>query len=192
MVGVAAGYKSLDLPGFAHHVLALRTAAGIADDRAITSFSVGGLSGGSIEGLSSLGIGDQRRTFGIRGFPPSAQQGIRAFSGSLEYRAPLAAPSRRYPYIPLLIDRISVSGFADAGRAFCPASADTASVVCGATRKSTSAPWLASVGGELNFDTAIQYDVPARLRAGVAVPVANRQEGRARSASFYLTFGSSF
>ncbi|MEJ7759621.1 MAG: hypothetical protein WKF55_08505 [Gemmatimonadaceae bacterium] len=192
VVGVAAGYKSLDLPGFAHHVLALRTAAGIADDRAITSFSVGGLSGGSIEGLSSLGIGDQRRTFGIRGFPPSAQQGIRAFSGSLEYRAPLAAPSRRYPYIPLLIDRISVSGFADAGRAYCPAGADTTSVVCGATRKSTSAPWLASVGGELNFDTAIQYDVPARLRAGVAVPVANGQEGRARSASFYLTFGSSF
>ena len=34
-VGIAAAlYKSLDLPGFAHHVLALRGAAGYADDRA--------------------------------------------------------------------------------------------------------------------------------------------------------------
>nr|MBA3405136.1 hypothetical protein [Gemmatimonadaceae bacterium] len=49
-----------------------------------------------------------------------------------------------------------------------------------------------SVGGELNFDTAIQYDFPARLRTGVAVPVVNREAGRARAVSFYLTFGSSF
>lgn len=189
-IGVISGYKSLDLPGFAHHVLALRTAVGLADERAISSFSVGGLSGGSIEVLAGLGIGDRRRTFGIRGFPPSAQQGIRAFAGSFEYRAPLSAPSRRYPYIPVLIDRISATAFADAGRAYCPTAADSTSVVC--RPKSVGAPWLGSVGGEVNFDTAFQSDFAARLRAGVAVPVLNREAGRARAASFYVTFGSSF
>ncbi len=190
LVSVLTGYRSLDLPGFAHHVVAVRAAAGIADKRAISTFSVGGLSGGTLEVLPGTGLGGERRTFGVRGFPPSAEQGIRAFAGSLEYRVPLVAPSRRYPYIPLLVDRISLSTFADAGRAYCPGPADTAAVVCRGTRRAS--PWLGSIGGELDFDTALQYDIPARLRAGVAVPVVNREAGRARSVSFYATFGSSF
>lgn len=190
VVAVTTGYKSLDLKGFAHHVLAVRAAAGIADERAISTFSVGGLNGGSVEVLGGAGLGGERRTFGVRGFPPSAQQGIRAFAGSVEYRVPLAAPSRRYPYIPLLVDRISFAGFADAGRAYCTGSGGAGSIVCGG--ENVRAPWLGSAGGELNFDTAIQYDFPARLRAGFAVPVVNRESGRAKLVSFYLTFGSSF
>jgi hypothetical protein len=53
-------------------------------------------------------------------------------------------------------------------------------------------PWLASAGAELNLDAAIYYDVPARLRLGFAAPIANRDDGRAKSVSVYLTFGSSF
>jgi hypothetical protein len=189
VIGVAALYKSLDLPGFAHHVIAVRGAAGYADDRAISSFSVGGLSGGTLDVIAGFAIGGERRTFGVRGFPPSAEQGIRALGATAEYRAPIAAPSARVPFIPLLFDRISFSAFSDAGRAFCPASAgetDACRIPSG------DSPWLVSAGGEVDFDTAIQYDVPARFRLGVAVPVVNREAGRAQSASLYFTLGASF
>jgi hemolysin activation/secretion protein len=140
--------------------------------------------------LSGVAIGGERRTFGVRGFPPSAEQGIRAFAGSLEYRAPIAAPSRRVPFIPLLFDRFSTTAFADAGRAYCPGDVIQAITVC--SDPNGASPWLASVGGEINLDAAIYYDIPARLRLGAAVPVGSREYGRAKSVSVYLTFGSSF
>lgn len=190
IIGVTAVYKSLDLPGFAHHVVALRTAAGYTDGRAISGFSAGGLSGTTIEVLAGVAIGDERRTFGVRGFPPSAERGIRAYAGSLEYRAPIAAPSRRVRFIPLLFDRFSATAFADAGRAYCPGVVVQALTVC--SDPTSKSPWLASVGGEINLDAALYYDVPARIRLGVAAPIANREYGRAKSVSVYLTFGTSF
>jgi hypothetical protein len=190
VVGVTAAYKSLDFPGFAHHVVALRGAAGYTDSRAISGFSAGGLSGSTIEVLAGLDIGNERRTFGVRGFPPSAERGIRAFAGSLEYRAPIVAPSRHVRFIPVLFDRFSTTVFADAGRAYCPGDVQQAVTVC--SNPGAANPWLASVGGELNLDAAIYYDVPARMRVGVAAPVANREYGRAKSVSVYFTFGSSF
>jgi hypothetical protein len=190
IVGVSAAYRSLDLAGFAHHVIAVRGAAGYADERAISAFSVGGLSGTSLEVLAGVTVGDERRTFGVRGFPPSAERGIRAFAGSLEYRAPIAAPSRHIPFIPLLFDRFSATAFADAGRAYCPGELVPVAIVCRAADSEN--PWLASAGAELNLDAALYYDIPARIRFGVAVPVANRDYGRGKAASFYLTFGSSF
>jgi hypothetical protein len=189
IVGVTALYKSLDLPGFAHHVIALRGAGAIADDRAITTFSAGGLSGGSLDILEGLSLGGERRTFGVRGFPPGAEEGIRALGGTGEYRVPIAAPSRRIPFVPLLFDRISAAAFGEAGRAFCPSSA-AESPICQGSR--VDAPWLASLGAELDFDTAIQYDTPARFRLGFAVPVAGRAAAGADRASIYLTIGSSF
>lgn len=190
LVGVGAAYKSLDLPGFAHHVIALRGAAGLADERAISSFSAGGLSGTSLQVLSGLSVGNERRTFGVRGFPPSAEHGIRAFAGSLEYRAPIAAPSRHVRFIPLLFDRISTIAFADAGRAYCSGGSAQRAVVC--SPSDAGNPWLASVGGEINLDAAIYYETPARLRLGVAAPVASRDYGNAKAVSVYFTFGSSF
>lgn len=190
VIGVTAAYRSLDLPGFAHHVVALRAAAGYADSRAISGFSAGGLSGTTIEVIAGVGLGNERRTFGVRGFPPSAERGTRAFAGSLEYRAPIAAPSRHVRYIPLLFDRFSATAFADAGRAYCPGAVVQAVTVC--SDPGGANPWLASVGAELNLDAAIYYDVPARIRFGFAVPTASREYGRAKSVSLYLTFGSSF
>lgn len=189
VVGAAAAYKSLDLGGFAHHVIALRGAGGYANDRAISTFSVGGLSGGTVNVLEGVSLGGERRTFGVRGFPPSAEQGIRALGWTAEYRAPIAAPSRRVRFVPLLFDRISASVFGEAGRAFCPSSA-VSQPVCRVSR--SDAPWLASTGVEFDFDTALQYDVPARFRLGVAVPVVNRSFAGADAASVYLTIGSSF
>ncbi len=190
IVGSSAAYKSLDLPGFSHHVLALRAAAGFTDGRAISAFSAGGLSGTSLEVVTGFSVGDERRTFGVRGFPPSAERGIRALAGSVEYRAPLSAPSRHIRFIPLLFDRISATAFADAGRAYCPASSVSAASVC--SLSDAENPWLGSVGGEVNLDAALYYDVPARIRLGVAAPVAGREETTAKTVSFYVTFGSSF
>ena len=189
IVGVTALYKSLDLPGFAHHVIAVRGAGGFADDRSITTFSVGGLSGGSLAVFEGLDVGGERRTFGVRGFPPSAEQGTRALAGTLEYRAPIAAPSKRVPFIPLLFDRISISSFAEAGRAFCPASSDNTEAC---DLQQSESPWLASLGAEVDFDTALQYDIPARFRLGFAVPVTGRRATDANPVSVYLTVGSSF
>jgi Tol biopolymer transport system component len=186
VIGVLQAYKSLDLPGFAHHVVALRGAAGFADRNAISTFSVGGLSGGSLDVLAGVSVGDSRRTFGLRGFPPSAEQGVQALAGTAEYRVPIAAPSRRVRFIPLLFDKISFSAFADAGRATCPSDAE------GVCAGNPGGPWLASVGGELNLDTALQYDFPARFRLGVAVPVEGREAVGAKRVSGYLTIGSSF
>jgi len=190
IIGVTALYKSLDLPGFAHHVIALRGAAAYADERAITTFAAGGLSGGSLDVLQGLSLGGERRTFGVRGFAPSAEEGIRALGGTAEYRAPIAAPSKRIPFvIPLMFDRISAAAFAEAGRAYCPASASE-TPVCPAAR--VDSPWLASTGAEVVFDTAVQYDIPARFRLGFAVPVAGREAVGADRASLYLTLGSAF
>ena len=186
VVGVAQAYKSLDLPGFAHHVIALRGAAGLADRRAISTFSAGGLSGGSLDVFGGLSIGEVRRNFGVRGFPPSAEQGTRAFAGTLEYRLPIAAPSRRVRFIPLLFDKISASGFAEGGRAYCPAGAGG---VCEVDR---GGPWLASLGGEIDLDTAVQYDFPTRFRLGFAVPVSGRDATGAKPVSVYFTVGSAF
>ena len=62
--------------------------------------------------------------------------------------------------------------------------------ICAAS--DVSNPWLASVGGELNLDAGLYYDVPARIRLGVAAPVANRDFADAKAVSVYFTFGSSF
>jgi hypothetical protein len=44
----------------------------------------------------------------------------------------------------------------------------------------------------LNFDTGLQLDVQARMRFGLAFPLANREEFGAGRAQAYVTFGSSF
>jgi hypothetical protein len=41
----------------------------------------------------------------------------------------------------------------------------TTAAVCNASDADN--PWLASVGGEVNLDAALAYDVPARIRLGI-------------------------
>src|SRR5206468_63807 len=117
-IGVTSAFKSLDLPGFAHHVLALRVAGGIADERSPDLFSAGGTSGTQLEVFPGYSLGQQRRTFGVRGYPAGAEGGIRAYAATVEYRAPLFASSRGFRFIPLFIDRTSLSIFGETGRAY--------------------------------------------------------------------------
>ena len=190
VVGVTSLYKSLDLPGFAHHVIAIRGAGGFSDARSPNRFSAGGLSGNSLEVFPGVAVGEQRRTFGVRGYPVSAERGIRAYSGTIEYRAPLTAPSRGFRFIPVFIDKTSLTLFGEEGRAFCPAGAVIPDGVC--LPGDVGNPIMRSVGAELNIDTGLQLDLQARLRLGVAVPLANRERVGASKAQAYATFGASF
>ena len=190
VIGVTSAYRALDLPGFAHHVIALRGAAGLSDKKTPNRFSAGGISGTLLEVFPGVDLGTQRRLFGVRGYPVSAERGIRAYSAAIEYRAPLAAPSRGFRFIPVFIDKTSLTLFGEAGRAFCPASAVTSDGVCRAV--DVGNPVMRSAGVELNVDTGLQLDLQARMRLGVAFPLANRAELRAKRASVYFTFGASF
>lgn len=189
IIGSTAAYKSLDLPGFAHHVIAARIAGGYADSRAISSLRVGGISGSSLDYFPGYSIGDGPRTFGVRGFAPSVERGIRAVAASVEYRAPIAAPGRGIRWLPLFLDRVSADVFADAGRAYCPAAAVSTAEAC--DTGDVGNPWIGSLGAELNLDTGVQRDLPFRFRLGAAVPVA-AAPNRPKKPSVYLTAGSSF
>lgn len=198
-IGTARVYKSLDLPGFSHHALALRVAAGATDAKTATELSVGGVSGGSASIAPGVSFGTSARTFGVRGFAPGVQQGTRAASAALEYRAPVALPARGAALLPVFVDRLSVTLFGDAGSAWCPASVDRAvQLLCVVdpsgrpSRRSPAAPaWMASAGAELDLDAALAYDAAFRFRLGAAAPVA-RRELASRSLSPYLTVGLSF
>jgi hypothetical protein len=190
LVGISSIYKSLDLPGFAHHVLAVRAAGGVEDERALDTFSAGGLSGGSLDVFPGVTAGQERRTFGVRGYPVSSEKGIRAYSGSVEYRAPLTAPSQGFRFIPVFIDKTSFTVFGDAGRAYCRTGSVRAGTIC--ELSDVQNPVMSSVGAELNIDTGLLLDQQARVRLGIAFPLANRELLKAGRTQFYATFGSSF
>ncbi|MFL5574804.1 MAG: hypothetical protein ACJ79S_02390, partial [Gemmatimonadaceae bacterium] len=186
MIGVARGYKSLDLPGYAHHVLALRLAGGAAtgtDD----DLELGGTSGSAEELLPGLTIGTGQRTFGVRGFPAAALTGRRAAGGTVEYRAPLTLPARGLGLFPVFLARTSLSAFAEGASAWCPASVAASCATPDGARRA-----IASAGAELDVDAALQYDVPYRFRFGVAAPIAGRSYFGKGSAAAYVTLGLAF
>jgi hypothetical protein len=195
VVGTAAGYRALDLPGFAHHVLALRAAGGWADARATSALEIGGTSGAVVEVAPGRTVGEGRETFPVRGFPQGSIRGTRAAGGTVEYRAPLALVGRGSHRIPFFLDRASVSAFADAATAAC----DAAPLYLGiCSRTPVIGRTIASVGAELGVSLALlQVDSPLLVRGGVAVPVAGRtlidaNVERVRPVSGYVAFGLGF
>ena len=169
-LGVLSMYKSLDLPGYAHHVLAARVAGGWSDGIAPEIFSVGGASGAAVEVLPGVRTGT-RRTFGVRGWSSDSREGTRALATSVEWRFPISLATRGTG--PLFFDRLSGSIFADAGAGWDPAPVS----------------WIASAGAEVALDIAWLYDDAYRLRVGAARPVAGsgREDGRV-----YVLLGTSF
>ena len=190
IVGTAAGFKSLDLPGFAHHVLALRLAGGVADRRSSSSFQIGGTSGTAIQVVPGYSVGEGRRTFGVRGFPAATVYGTRAAGGTLEYRAPLSLGGRGLGALPFFFDRASVTAFADAAVATCAVSPLFSNSCAPSPRIGRS---IASAGGEVVLSAAIlDWDSLQRVRVGFAVPVAGRNLVRTQVVSVYLAYGLSF
>ena len=190
LVATAAAYKSLDLPGFAHHVLALRLAGGLADRRAGTALEVGGTSGTVLDVLPGYTVGEGRRTFGVRGFPAASTYGTRAATASLEYRAPLVLASRGIGLLPFFLDRSSLTVFGDYGIAACASNPLYGSTCAPSPRIGRP---IASAGAELLLSAAIlEWDAPQTLRFGLAAPVVNRQQTGAKVVTPYLAFGFSF
>ncbi len=191
-VAIGRGYVPLDLPGFSRHVVAMRAAVGVADSRSATEFSVGGVSGVSAELAPGLVLGDPSRVFPVRGVVAGVQRGIRALGGSAEYRVPLVMLRNAPSPAGLFVDRLSLTMFSDAARAWCPgslAAQRSSAGVC--ERPGVRDGWLASAGAELVIDVALQYDQPYRLRVGGAYPYV-APSGIARRGALYVSLGSFF
>jgi outer membrane protein assembly factor BamA len=193
-VGSLSLFKSLDLPGFAHHVIALHGSAGYADERAAGYYSVGGVSGGTIQLIPGYVIGEGAQTFPVRGFVPGTLIGTRALSASAEYRAPLWMIGNAPGLLPLFFDRTSITFFGDYGSAWCP-DVQAGREVCNTstdpnlTRRLT----IGSAGAELNVNAApLTWDSPYRFRLGVAIPTQNAAFFGRTGAQVYFVTGIGF
>ena len=184
-VGTLAGYRSLDLPGFAHHVLAVRVAGGWTDSEDGADLSVGGLAADPL-GPSALSVGGTRE-FPVRGYVSGALSGTRARAASLESRAPLIRPSRGVGF--LYFDRTSLAVFGDAATAWCGGPARSAGNCVSGPKLGTP---IASVGAEVVVDLAVFYDAPLALGIGVAAPVGRLRGTAVSTPGIYLSAGHSF
>ena len=193
VVGSASVYKSLNLPGFAHHVIALRGVAGWADDRASQYFSVGGVSGNTFQIIPGYAIGEGRKPFPVRGFLPGTLIGTRALVGSVEYRLPLLLTGGAPGPLPFFLDRSSLTLFADYGTAYCP-NVKAGREVCNNSNPTlTSQLDIGSAGAELNLNLGVlSWDSPYRFRFGLAAPTYNRALFGRPKVEAYVISGISF
>jgi len=187
----AALYKSLNLPGFAHHVLALRGSAGIADNNAAGYYLVGGVSGNPFQIIPGYTIGEGRKTFPVRGFEQATLIGTRAFTGSAEYRIPLALTGESPGILPFFLDRSMLALFGDYGTAWCPSIA-AGREVCNRAGQDRHAD-IGSVGAELNVNLGVlSWDAPYRFRLGLAHPLENGAFYQRPTWQWYVAAGASF
>jgi hypothetical protein len=157
--------------GFAYPVLAVRMAAGAMDGPLTDRLSIGGVSSGAVE----VGFGQTLgafRTFPVRGYPSGALRGRRAATVSAEYRVPLALVGRSLGHLPLGADKLAFAVFGDVGDAWN-------------TGETPRLHRLRSVGAELIGDLTVSYDLPLRIRLGVAQPAAG-------TTKVYAAFASDF
>ena len=190
-VGAAVLYKSLDLPGFAHHVLALRGAGGWADNNTNGYFSVGGISGTTFQVIPGYVLGEDRKTFPVRGFAPGTIFGTRALVGSAEYRLPLLLFGGGPGILPFFFDRSSLTLFGDYGTSWCP-DVKARRQVCNQVGEDRRLD-IGSAGAELNLNLGVfSWDTPYRFRLGVAHPLQNGNFFGREAVQVYLVSGISF
>ncbi len=166
------------LGGFAHHVLALRLAAGATGGPLGSRLKVGGVSSGSVDLAIGQSLGGAR-AFPVRGYRGGELRGRRAATATLEYRLPLALVGKPLGHLPFGADRLWLNVFGDIGDAWDP----------GAEPRFTR---LRSTGLELAGDLTIGYDVPLQIRLGLAQPLADPPSGAARRPQAYLALASDF
>ncbi|NIP58251.1 MAG: hypothetical protein GWM92_08295, partial [Gemmatimonadetes bacterium] len=177
-------FKSVPLPGFANHVLALRLIGGVGRGPGADGFhyDVGGVTGSAepITGLELFGGGSV--LFPVRGFAEGERSGRYAWSASAEYRVPLVLAHEGAGLLPLFLDRISGSLFLDAGNAWGPE--------LGLESRRFQNPRLdplVSVGGEVTAITIPFFTSSLVLRTGLALPL---QGGK--GVDWYLRLGTAF
>jgi hypothetical protein len=189
----AAAFKSLDLPGFAHHVLALRGSGGIADERAAGYYAVGGISGSTYEIIPGYTIGEGRKTFPVRGFEAGTLLGTRAVTATAEYRIPLILTGNSVGALPFFLDRSSLTLFGDYGTAWCPSIRGDREVCNRNTEVYTAKLGIASAGAELNVNLGVlSWDSPYRFRLGLVRPLHNAAYFGRQTWQMYLVGGVSF
>ncbi len=186
-------YKSLNLPGFAHHVIALRGALGWADVNADGYYDVGGVNGGTFQVVPGYTVGEGRETFPVRGFQSSTLFGTRAFSGTAEYRLPLWLVGESPGILPMFLDRTFISLFTDVGSAWCPSVAPGREVCNIFDPLLTRRVEIASAGAELNVNLGVlSWDSAYRFRLGVVAPTYNRALFGQNSVQVYVVSGINF
>ena len=180
LTGQATLYKSLPLPGFSHHALALRFSGGMARGSGADEyhFEVGGASGGSGP-FSTFRLGEGL-FFPVRGYPTASRYGRYAWSASAEYRFPLWFINGGPGLFPLHLDWISGTVFLDSGNAWGP---ELGMEPFENPRRGS----LASVGGELTLRLMPFWYANMEMRGGMAVPLVEGDGPR-----FYLRLGPAF
>ena len=148
--------------GYAYPVLAVRLATGAMDGPLPDHLSVGGVSSGAAELAFAQTIGTFR-TFPVRGYSAGAARGRRAATATVEYRLPLALVGKSLGHLPFGADKISAAVFGDLGDAWNPGEA-------------ARLHSLRSFGAELVADLTVSYDLPLRVRVGVAQPATGQAQ----------------
>lgn len=174
------GYLALPLPGFAHWVLAAHAAAGFANGPLPTTFAIGGESGDPLVFGPGFVAGAGRRSFAMRGYRRGGRT-TRAMVSVAELRVPLLAVGQSLGKIPLALDRLSLTAFAETGGGWNAAE-----------RAQLTELW--DVGAELVADVAVFYDTALRVRGGVGVPLTPNEDvgTEVGDPRIYVTFGTSF
>jgi hypothetical protein len=148
--------------GYAYPVLALRGAVGALDGPIPDQLSVGGVASGGL----NFGFGEAGatvRTFPVRGYRSGALQGRRAATLTAEYRVPVALLGHALGHLPFGADKLAVALFGDVGDAW-------------EAGEGARLHRLRSAGAELIADITVSYDVPLRVRLGVAQPAAGHPQ----------------
>ncbi len=171
-------YRAIPVTSFAHAVLALRGSAGAIGGSERVVYGLGGVAESSLELAPGLTLGGSDRTFPVRGYPGGALLGRTAAAASVELRLPLALVGRGLGLLPLFLDRVSLTLFADAGAAWFPP---------GFTTRLPSYATIGGLGAEVVTDLGALYGTPLRLRFGAA-----RAPHSGAPIEWYVAFGPSF
>lgn len=177
----ASLYQGFAGPGFGRHGVALRLAVGRAwgPGAGASHFEVGGASG--TEPLGVPGDWGGGIWFPVRGHALASRSGRVAWTGSVEYRFPVAMLHRGFGLVPLHLGWLAGTLFFDAGNAWGPEQGTPwrAANPRGAT--------LASVGGEgiLRFQPLWLTEMDLRLGVGFPLEAGGKPV-------VHLRFGSSF
>ena len=176
--GGASGYLAIDLPGFAHWALAGRVAAGRTGGPAAGFLSIGGESGDPLQLAPGFSVGMGRNSFPMRAYPRTSGF-TRVASSAVELRVPVALVAEGIWILPIILDRVSVTGFFEAGDGWNEGESGSLSRLQGA-------------GAEAVTDLGVLYDTPLRVRVGWAVPLRDGLGVSRGESRTYLTFGASF
>ncbi|MBS2032639.1 MAG: PD40 domain-containing protein [Deltaproteobacteria bacterium] len=167
----ASGTAYLHMPWALHQVLALRLEGGTGGGDLLgrSLFVLGGVQGFD---LVNAVLSGTTADPGLRGYPGGAFAGDHYVLGSAEYRTPIANLDRGFELVPLYLRRVHGALTFDVGEA--------APVL-------TFAQLAPSVGGELNLDVEVGYQLPFTFRFGLARGLAEKGIWE-----FYLALGGGF